>query len=193
MPTRREELLDAAVTVLAVRGARELTHRAVDREAGLPTGSASNVFRTRAELIEGIFEYLIEQELANLSSRTPEATGAAVDEAYLVVFYAAAIEYALGEGQRLTLARKALFMEAATDASARERLERMSQFWWTVGADLLRRAGAPQPVARSRLLLAYADGIITDQLSRPQDRFDPAAAIAPAVHGVLTIPQPRRE
>ena len=46
-PVRRAQLADAGIRILAREGARGLTHRAVDAEAGVPTGTASNYFRTR--------------------------------------------------------------------------------------------------------------------------------------------------
>ncbi len=50
-PERRAALLDAAIEVLAREGSRGLTLRAVDAEAGVPTGTASNYFANRAQLL----------------------------------------------------------------------------------------------------------------------------------------------
>lgn len=50
-PERRRALLDAAIDVLAEEGARGLTFRAVDARAGVPTGTASNYFTDRAQLL----------------------------------------------------------------------------------------------------------------------------------------------
>ncbi|MEU4544024.1 TetR/AcrR family transcriptional regulator [Nonomuraea dietziae] len=49
---RSEAVAEAAITLLAERGMRGLTHRAVDELAGLPPGSTSNLARTRAALLE---------------------------------------------------------------------------------------------------------------------------------------------
>jgi DNA-binding transcriptional regulator YbjK len=49
-PARRAALLDAAIEVLAREGARGLTFRAVDTEAKVPVGTASNYFSSRDEL-----------------------------------------------------------------------------------------------------------------------------------------------
>ncbi|MCY9787180.1 TetR family transcriptional regulator [Nocardiopsis sp. EMB25] len=49
-PERRAALLDAAIEVLAREGARGLTFRAVDQEAGVPVGTASNYFDNRDDL-----------------------------------------------------------------------------------------------------------------------------------------------
>lgn len=50
-PARRTALTDAAIDVLAREGARGLTFRAVDAQAGVPAGTASNYFANRDELL----------------------------------------------------------------------------------------------------------------------------------------------
>ncbi|MFB7877416.1 TetR/AcrR family transcriptional regulator [Nocardia sp. NPDC056064] len=50
-PERRQALLDGAIEVLAAEGARGLTFRAVDKQAGVPAGTASNYFANRDELL----------------------------------------------------------------------------------------------------------------------------------------------
>ncbi|MFF4570478.1 TetR/AcrR family transcriptional regulator [Streptomyces sp. NPDC001410] len=53
-PERRAALVDAGIEVLAREGARGLTFRAVDGEAGAPTGTASNYFTSREDLLRQI-------------------------------------------------------------------------------------------------------------------------------------------
>jgi DNA-binding transcriptional regulator YbjK len=48
---RRAALLDAAIEVLAREGSRGLTLRAVDKEAAVPTGTASNYFAHRGDML----------------------------------------------------------------------------------------------------------------------------------------------
>ncbi len=50
-PERRQTLLDAAIEVLARDGARGLTFRAVDKEAAVPAGTASNYFANRDDML----------------------------------------------------------------------------------------------------------------------------------------------
>lgn len=50
-PERRTALLDAAIDVLAREGARGLTFRAVDAQAGVPAGTSSNYFANRDDLL----------------------------------------------------------------------------------------------------------------------------------------------
>ncbi|HZF92638.1 TetR/AcrR family transcriptional regulator [Streptomyces sp.] len=53
-PERRAALVDAGIEVLAREGARGLTFRAVDAEAGVPVGTASNYFAGRDDLLRQI-------------------------------------------------------------------------------------------------------------------------------------------
>ncbi|MDF3146882.1 MULTISPECIES: TetR/AcrR family transcriptional regulator [unclassified Streptomyces] len=53
-PERRAALVDAGVEVLAREGARGLTFRAVDAEAEVPVGTASNYFTGRDDLLRQI-------------------------------------------------------------------------------------------------------------------------------------------
>ncbi|MGW7350009.1 TetR/AcrR family transcriptional regulator [Streptomyces sp. NPDC054784] len=55
-PARRTALLDAAIEVLAREGSRGLTLRALDKEAGVPPGTASNYFAHRGELLRQILD-----------------------------------------------------------------------------------------------------------------------------------------
>ena len=59
--SRADALADAGLAVLADVGMRGLTHRAVDEAAQLPSGSCSNVFRSRAALIEGLAARIYER------------------------------------------------------------------------------------------------------------------------------------
>lgn len=59
MEDRRTLIADSAIEVVARDGVRALTHRAVDSEAGLPSGSTSYYCRTRAQLITLTVDRLI--------------------------------------------------------------------------------------------------------------------------------------
>ena len=53
---RRDDLADAAIALLAEAGVHGVTHRTVERRAGLPTGTASNYFRSREALLVAVAE-----------------------------------------------------------------------------------------------------------------------------------------
>ncbi|MGW4798796.1 TetR/AcrR family transcriptional regulator [Nonomuraea sp. NPDC004297] len=72
-PERRQALIDAAIEVLAKEGARGLTFRAVDAEAAVPPGTASNYFANRDDLFTQvggrIYERLLPDEATIARSR----------------------------------------------------------------------------------------------------------------------------
>ncbi|MFG1945341.1 TetR/AcrR family transcriptional regulator [Nonomuraea sp. NPDC048826] len=59
-PARRRALTDAAIELLASSGVHGLTHRAVEKAAGLPQGTASNYFRSREALLVAAAERIAE-------------------------------------------------------------------------------------------------------------------------------------
>ncbi|GGJ54498.1 TetR/AcrR family transcriptional regulator [Deinococcus roseus] len=60
-PSRRNLLADAGLRILAREGARGLTHRAVDREAQVPTGTTANYFKTREALLGALGTRIFER------------------------------------------------------------------------------------------------------------------------------------
>ena len=64
--SRQTDIADAAIATLARDGMRGLTHRAVDRAAGLPEGSVSYYFRTRQALLRATVERLADLDAAEV-------------------------------------------------------------------------------------------------------------------------------
>src|SRR3954453_6550341 len=115
--SRRDEALEAALTVLGARGLRHLTHRAVDQRAGLSPGSTSNHFRTREALVGAVIEHLAARERAAW-----EAVAASLRPdlpAVLAAALAAYVGQMTGPARALTLARYAAFTEAAVELEFR--------------------------------------------------------------------------
>lgn len=75
---RRDSLADAGISVIAASGARGLTHRAVDRAAGVPTGTTSNYFASRDDLIGALVDRIGERltpnpdDVASAADRRPD-------------------------------------------------------------------------------------------------------------------------
>lgn len=68
---RRPLVADHAIAVLASGGARALSHQAVDRAAGLPSGSSSYYFRTRRELVVAAVERIRERSRSAFAGAAP--------------------------------------------------------------------------------------------------------------------------
>lgn len=148
MPDRSSQLTDAAIRVLVRGGSRALTHRAVDAEAELPSGSTSNIFRSRRALVAAVVDAVLQRDLQRLEGlgadghRTPGELAAAF------------VTRTLQEARRDVLARAALLVDPDGEElrHARERL-------------LL--AGGDTPVAgidpaTRRLVVVVVDGLLLD-------------------------------
>lgn len=172
---RREELADVAIATLAAQGMRGLTHRAVDRTAGVAEGSTSYYFRTRQALLEAIVERLAQADTADMSGLAGgRLTAESVD---------ALVEYWLTEGRDQMLARYELALESTRRPELRAAFERAGRSVRTYVAELVPDA------ARANRLVAGIDGLIFDQLvgisARPLSHTERLEAIDDLLRVVL--------
>lgn len=179
MPSTRERAVASAIELLGTQGLRALTHARVDEAAGLPPGSTSNSFRTRAALLEGASEEIVRLELANVGApELPETVDDVVD------LLCRSLDLATGPGRVLTTARVVLFAEAAHDQRIRELLARgrgAMESWMAV---LLRRFDVPDPEAAGIALMACYEGLMLHRIAR-HDSTDPRPAFELVARAVL--------
>ncbi len=114
---RRRELCDAAIQVLAEHGSRGLTHGQVDRCAGVPEGTTSYYYRTRAALLRGVAKRVGEVDVANLRSVIDEPLDPQSPFAHLAEL---TMMQAAGPGLVLNRARHELLLGAARDPDLAE-------------------------------------------------------------------------
>ncbi|WP_436949808.1 TetR/AcrR family transcriptional regulator [Streptomyces sp. SudanB52_2052] len=161
---RRTVLADTAITVLAETGMRGLTHRAVDRAAGLPPGTTSAYYRTRQALLTALVRRLValdQAELEEIGNRTPVPRSAEELVAGIAVF----IEQRLtGEGRRRSLARFACAIESVHHPELREILVPRKNAGRQVVHAFLTAQGIADAEARTVTLLTYVDGLVFDRL-----------------------------
>lgn len=170
--------------MLGGQGTRALTHRAVDVEGGLPAGTTSNYFRSRDALLSGILGHLFERETAAFEALGEEGTVSApgpvgaggsarsVDE--LAERFGTMLRQLAGPARLLTLARHAIFLEAAHHPALRQELLEWSEKLWAWSAEWLASVGSDRPLVHARQLLAFGDGLLLDRLARGgEEEFAP--------------------
>ncbi|TWS19214.1 TetR/AcrR family transcriptional regulator [Tsukamurella asaccharolytica] len=174
---RRQEVLDAAIEVLGTRGLRGLTHRAVDEVAAVPSGTASNHFRSRSALVKGVVERMVEQDLAfwaGFDGVGPAAPGAqAVD---VLPRAAAYVRWSVEDGRVRSVARLNLFAAAAVEPELQEPLRRGRAAVERMGAAIGAAIGLGS--AESALFMDVSDALIARQLALPDPEFDPLPALS---------------
>ncbi|MEL7977041.1 TetR family transcriptional regulator [Isoptericola sp. F-RaC21] len=175
----RRRALDAAVDLLGTEGLRALTHGRVDERAGLPRGSTSNYFRTRAALLVGVADELAARDLAALSA-APEPRNP--DE--LVDVLCAALRQATGPDRTATAARLVLFLEASHDADLRARASQGRDALLDWGERIASRLGAPAPRAAIVAVAAAYEGLLLHAIAR-HDPTEPRPTLALVVDAAL--------
>ncbi|MEU7902858.1 TetR family transcriptional regulator [Actinoplanes sp. NPDC049118] len=192
MVSNRHRLVaDAALVVLAEQGSRGLTHRAVDAAAGLPPGSASYYYRSRAALLAACVQRLIDQDHDQLDALTPMAT--ATGPAALSEALAGLLHHWLTTDRRRHLARYELTMESVRRPELATELHAAGSALRQRIAAVLAGLGAPDPARQARLLVACIDGILFDNIaganaSSPMSAADLHAAARDLIGAALPGP-----
>jgi DNA-binding transcriptional regulator YbjK len=190
--SRRALIADAAIAALARDGMRGLTHRAVDRAAGLPEGSASYYFRTRQALLQATVERLAELTSVDLlgsattpdGRTTPAPPGGDLDD--LAAFAAGLIESWLTTGRERLLARYELALEATRRPELRQTLAASGAAIRAAVAGRFAAAGVRDPDQSAAAFVAFIDGLLFDQIAGAGSRELTGAGLRAAVTALLT-------
>ncbi|MBB6626755.1 TetR family transcriptional regulator [Nocardioides sp. KIGAM211] len=163
---RRRQLLDAGLHVVADEGLRGLTHRAVDRRAGLPQGSCSAYLRTRKALVSALTEYVagtLAADVDALAVDLQQCDGAAER----------AIELTLRLFQRwvdereLLLAKLELSLEASRDPDLAALLAAWRARLVDVVDGIMAARDTEHSTERAEALVSSFDGILFAALLKP--------------------------
>ncbi|WP_328946647.1 TetR family transcriptional regulator C-terminal domain-containing protein [Streptomyces sp. NBC_00250] len=162
--TRRTLLADTAIDVLAEHGMRGLTHRAVDRAAGLPPGTTSAYYRTRQALLTALVQRLVvldQEELQSEGARASAPRNAEELAAGLAAFVGRRLT---GDGRRRSLARYACALESVHHPELREILVPRDNAGRRLVEAFLVAHGVADAGERTVTLLTCVDGLVFDRL-----------------------------
>lgn len=181
---RRRALADAGLRVLAREGARGLTHRAVDAEAGVPVGTASNYMRSRDALVRALVDRIGERLAPDPA--VVEALSARAPSRALFADYLRDVVQRLTASPDLALALLELRLEAARRPEVREALGAWRREAFAADVAFNAAAGLPGG-ARELALFHYAiDGLVLDRLTTSIDAGTPTDDVVDAlVAGLL--------
>ena len=194
--SRRALIADAAISTLARDGMRGLTHRAVDRTAGLPEGSASYYFRTRQALLQATVERLAELTTTDMLASAALVDSPAMDSAAVPpppgqelsafgALAAALVESWLTAGRERQLARYELSLEATRRPELRQTLVTTGAAIRAVIAGRFAAAGVPEPHQRAADFAAFIDGLLFDQIAGAGNRELTARDVRAAIDTLL--------
>jgi DNA-binding transcriptional regulator YbjK len=154
---RRDAIADAAIHLVATRGLRGLTHRAVDAEAGLPPGSTSYYLRTRNALLTACVNRMLARDLQAAPSFDTAASP-------LDLLIEMAISLARDRPDDL-IARYELSLEASRRPELRTAIDEGGRQLRGVLAQLLQGLGVPNPSEAAWPVAAMMDGLMYDRVA----------------------------
>lgn len=175
-PDRRTAILDAAVDLLGADGGRALTYRNLDRRAGLPLGTTSNYFPTRADLVLAVARRVFERLTPSPARIAELAEGGAGTTAQ--VGYVQYVVERLLAAPRLTLALVELRLHAARDADLAAVLAPFLRDGLAADQAFHAEAGLPGTAGDVTLLHYAIEGLVLDRLTVPLDPGRPVEDIA---------------
>jgi DNA-binding transcriptional regulator YbjK len=184
--SRRTDIADAAIATLARDGMRGLTHRAVDRAAGLPEGSACYYYRTRQALLQATVQRLAELDAAEVPALPQQDLEAFADAT------AGLLQSWLTTGRQRQLARYELALEGTRRPELRTVLAAAGAGLRAMIADRFAAAGVAEPHDRADDFAALLDGLIFGQIAGPGTRQLTAADLRATIGGLLTALTGRR-
>ena len=185
---RVQALLAAAVAVIAEEGLRGLTHRAVDGRAKVPAGSTSYYFRTRQALLAGVIAFIAEQEVADIDAATVSAELAEAPPVRQIADrFAGVLAHWLGPQRDRTRARLEIILLTARHPEEELGTELLRARESFVGqARMLATAlGSPDPREGGRIVVAFAEGLTYDGVTRPGPDTTDRAALRQMLERVL--------
>jgi DNA-binding transcriptional regulator YbjK len=168
---RAARIGDAAIVILAERGMRGLTHRAVDQAAGLPPGTTSNYARTRAALVELALDRMTDLETADIAPRL--ASGVPADAEGFADLAAAVIHHSITVARTRMLARYELALEATRRPELRTIYDRAGELYRGGTPALLAAIGSADPDRHARMFTAWVEGIMFDMIAGAGWRHEP--------------------
>ncbi len=174
---RQEAIADAAIHLVATRGLRGLTHRAVDAEAGLPPGSTSYYLRTRNALLTACVRRMLTRDVAGMPP--PGA-----DPVELMVAMTSGL--ALNRPDDL-VARYELSLEASRQPELRTAIDEGGRQLRTMLTQLLAGLDVPDPEAAAWPVAAMLDGLMYDRVAGAGTTLSPEAFEAAVRRSVTAL------
>ncbi len=162
---RRTALLDAAIDVLAEEGARGLTYRAIDAKAGVPTGTASNYFASREDLMSEVMTRVFARLMPSEAS-VAESLALPRDKALSVKFMHDIIKRADAD-KACYLAMMELRLEATRRPDLRTALTRTVAEGLDLNVRFNEEAGLPGDRTTVVLMYLAMTGLIYERLTLP--------------------------
>lgn len=162
---RRAVIADAALLLIGREGARGLTHRGVDAEAGLPEGSTSYYCRRRADLLALALRRHAELDRRSLGLLEAKLARPAKSRADLAKQLSLVLRKWISALSREELtARFELFLACSREPALRAMVEEQRAMFLRILAQRLKMHGVPRPLTVAAAMIALIEGLLLERV-----------------------------
>lgn len=179
---RRNQLLDAAIELFAVGGARGITHRAVAAQAGLPPATTTYYFTSIDELIDEALTRHMDTWLHDLRALTSTPIDIRLDLDVVNSFIATI--FAVRSPQIVGL-QLSVFLAAARNERLRPRAVAALNELESLATTLLTRIGVADAHESAESIVAVIAGSAISRLAERRSDAEEAAALSRSLQGLV--------
>ena len=156
LATRREQILQEAVDLVASSGYDKLTMRAVARASGIKLGALQYHFPTRHDLLRGLASYVAEAYRDSFDAFQADLPGGGASVQELVQFL---MEDAAGHRLQADRLFPQLWAMSLVEPIMEELMDNLYDEYLEKLAEMLERRGAQRPRAEAIVVMAMVDGL----------------------------------
>lgn len=179
---RREALLSAAIELFADGGTRAITHRAVAKQAGLPSATTTYYFATIDDLIREALSDHVRQWIDTLHGLTDMELYADID----IDEASGLVEYAFAQrSPQVAALELSIFLAAVRDPDLSELASQALSSLESLATGLLTAIGVPEPQELAARVVALIAGTAVRRQSPAVDDASEARMLADSIRDLV--------
>ncbi len=169
--SKRKQILEATVRVIARAGTGAVTHREVAKEAGVALASTTYYFNSKSDLLFSTFEHLAEKEIKELTEGINEIPDHLTPE-FVAGWWASMIADDLHKNRDKILAEYEMHLDAARSTALRSIHRRWSDAAYQFFKTCMEKMNSPSPDVDTALVLYFISGIQIGELADPTKKLE---------------------
>lgn len=153
--------------MVAEQGLRGLTHRAVDREAGLPEGTCSVYYRTRLALLTALTEHVGGRLTSDVAAMGEGMSDEQILNRVFVVNACTRLLYGWTEDATLVIAMGELSFESLRKPTLAPAANHWREMMAFIVETIIERMNISAPEMRAKALVSSLEGIVVSSMKLP--------------------------
>lgn len=164
---RQLHLLESASAVVSEQGLRGLTHRAVDREAGLPEGTCSVYYRTRLALLTALTEHVGARLTSDVAGMAEGFSDEEILDRHFIIEACTKLLHGWTEDATIVITMGELSFESLRKPSLAPAANHWREMMAFVVETIIERMEISDPAMRAKAMVSSLEGIVVSAMKLP--------------------------